>query len=221
MAFRWSNLFEPGVTGVRPQRWAKAASWGCLVCVLPSAGWRVAMLAGADTGFAEAEQFRSNTGLTGYVISLEVAQLTAATLCVGLASRWGERVPAWVPGLGGRRIHRLLPTVLGSLGALTTAGLLWPLLASFTGSWLGLTDAWTPDRAMDSGQRLVMWLCYGPLFLWPVLIMVAVAGYWRRREPDRRQPHSSAATGSIDLGQPHRLASSTAPGGAGTERSGR
>lgn len=141
------------------------------------------MLAGVDTGFAEAADFRGDRGLTAYVLALDAAQLLGAVLCVGLAQPWGERWPRWVPGLGGKVIHRLGPTAAGGAAAALLTVLLGGLLISFGGAWTGATDAWTPDRGMSAGQRTVLGLCYAPLFCWPVALGVALVGYWRRREP--------------------------------------
>lgn len=172
-----------GTVDVEPQRWARWASLACLGCVLPSIVWRLAMLAGVETGFAEAADYRASAGTVAYVLGLDAAQFAGAVLCVGLAMSWGERVPAWLPGLGGRRIHRLVPTVLGGLGALLVAYFVVGILVGFGRVWLGLADGWTPDAAMNAAERTVLMVAYAPLLAWPVLIVVAVVGYWRRRSP--------------------------------------
>ena len=176
-------LLHPGLTGRRPQRWAVAASWTAFVCTLPSAAWRVAMLAGADLGFAEAGLFRDSTGGRLYVLGLEVVQVGAAALCLGLCMRWGERIPPAVPLLGGARIHRLVPTVLGGLGAVALTWIIATLVVQFMGRWLGLTDVWTPADGMDVGQRVLLALAYAPALLWPFALVLALIGYWRRRSP--------------------------------------
>lgn len=76
-------------TDGHPQRWAWTAAWGVLACAVPSALWRLLMIAG-----------------------LSVAQLAAAVLVVGLVRPWGERFLG-VP------IHRWVPVALGTLGGLT------------------------------------------------------------------------------------------------------
>ncbi|MGJ6980742.1 hypothetical protein ACSDQ9_09480 [Aestuariimicrobium soli] len=80
--------------------------------MLPSIGWRIAMLAGADTGFALAPLFRSNPEAIRYVLTLDVLQLGGAIACVGLARRWGERWFSWLPVIGGRVIPRRGPVAL-------------------------------------------------------------------------------------------------------------
>ncbi|WP_106819821.1 hypothetical protein [Janibacter massiliensis] len=178
-------LLDPGSTGTPPQRWARIAAWGCLLCLLPSMLWRVLMLAGAPLGFAEADEFRSDPALVGYVLGLDAVELVAATLCVGLARPWGERVPRWVPGLRGRRIHRLLPTAAGWLGWAVVTLFVVSLAVQFGGAWLAGTGAWTPADGMNLWQRVVLGVTYGPMALWPALLAVALVGYWRRRAPAR------------------------------------
>lgn len=167
-----------------PQPWAKAAGWGCLAAVAPSLLWRVAMLAGVDTGFAESELFRSSGFGTAYVLGLDVAEFLGGVLCVGLVRPWGEVWPRWIPRLGGHTVHRLLPTTLGALGDIALYAILTPLIVSFAGRWLGLTDAWVPTTGMSPAQTTVLLLAYIPLFCWPALLTVALVGYWRRRSPE-------------------------------------
>lgn len=185
MRFRTSDLFEVGAVGATPPRWARTAAWGCLLCLLPSMLWRVLMLAGVPLGFSLADDFRASPALVAYVLGLDLAELAAAGLCVGLVRPWGERVPRWVPSLGGRRIHRLVPTVLGWLGWAVVAFFFGSMIVVFGGAWLAGTGAWTPADGMNPWQRAALAVMYGPMFLWPVLLPVALVGYWRRRSPDR------------------------------------
>lgn len=177
------GIMSVGAVGREPQPWARRASIACLVCVLPSIIWRLAMIAGVETGFAEAAEYRASGAAVAYVLGLDAVQLAAALLCVGLAMAWGERLPAWVPGLGGRRIHRLLPVVAGALGAALVTFFIVNLLLGFGPTWLGLAEGWTPDAAMNPAQRTVLVLAYAPVLVWPVLLTVALVGYWRRRAP--------------------------------------
>lgn len=177
------DLTHPGRIGVSPQGWARLAAWACLLGLIPSILWRLAMLAGVDTGFAEAEDFRSDRTLTMYVLGLDATELAGGLLCLGLVQRWGEIVPRWVPGLRGRTIHRLVPVVLGGLGAAALYLLFTQMLWVFGRSWLGYTDAWTPTDGMSTAQTTVLALCYAPFVLWPGALTIALVGYWRRRKP--------------------------------------
>ena len=172
-----------GRVGVAPQRWARRAALACVLCVLPSILWRVAMLAGVDTGFAEADWYRAEGSRIAYVLGLDVLQLTGALLCLGLARPWGERVPSFVPGLGGRTIHRLVPMALGGAGTVVLYLIMGQLLSAFGSVWLGLSEGWTPAAEMGPFEAAVLGVAYAPLFCWPLVLTVALVGYWRRRRP--------------------------------------
>lgn len=176
-------LLHPGAIGRPVQSWARAAAWGCLIAVLPSILWRIGMLVGLPLGFAGTDLYRGSTDGTVYVLALEAAELLGGLLCVGLAQRWGEVIPGWVPGLGGRTIHRLIPTLVGSLAAALLFLILGQLLVRFSGTWFFGADNWTPDAGMSVWQRVVLAVAYVPLFFWPVLLTIALVGYWRRRAP--------------------------------------
>ena len=167
------------------QGWALACGWAACLLVIPSLIWRIAMLSGADTGVAEAELFRSSTTGLVYVLGLNVAELAAALLCLGLVMPWGERVPNWVPGIGGRAIPRLLPVVVGGVGNLALYLLLVPWGTMFLGTWLGWWEAWTPARAMNPVQTGFLLAAYLPFFAWPLAVTGALIGYWQRRRPAR------------------------------------
>lgn len=175
------GIVSVGTVGVEPQRWARWAAWGCLLCVLPSLVWRLAMLAGVDLGFSQAEEFRGGVGTIAYVLALDAAQLGGALLCLGLVAGWGERVPARVPALGGRAIHRLLPMVAGGIAAAFLVYVFGTIITSLVRVWTGRLDAWTPDAGMDAGERTLLLIAYIPLMLWPVLLVAALVGYWQRR----------------------------------------
>lgn len=173
-----------GAVGVPPQGWARGAAIACVLCVLPSIIWRLAMLAGVDTGFADAEWYRAENSRVAYVLGLDALQLTGALLCLGLARPWGERVPGFVPGLGGWTIHRLVPMVLGGAGALLLYLIVGRLLIAFGSVWLGLREGFTPADGMTPLEGTVLALAYVPLLGWPVALTVALVGYWRRRRPE-------------------------------------
>lgn len=147
------------------------------------------MLAGADTGFSQAQDYRSSTGAILYVLGLEVIQVGAAVACLGLYRPWGERLPQWLPAIGGRIIHRLVPTTIGSIGAvlLSTIVAAFALLFLLVGT--GLLDAQTPADGMSGLQATAMAACYAPMLLWPPALIVGLVGYWRRRAPrQHRRP---------------------------------
>ncbi|WP_194949079.1 hypothetical protein [Actinomyces trachealis] len=139
------------------------------------------MLAGVDTGFAYADLYRDGGTGTLYVLGLEAVQLGAAALCLGLCYPWGERVPSWVPGLGGRVLPRLLPLVVGAAGNAVLYLVIGSTLLRFSSRWLGLSEGWTPTDGMSAGAVSVLATAYAPMLIWPVALTVALVGYWKRR----------------------------------------
>lgn len=181
MNSRTGILASSEALGRPPQSWARAACWACLGCALPSATWRVAMMAGADVGFGYAYLYRGSAGGIVYVLALESVQVGAAIACVGLCRPWGERVPGWVPGLGGRTIPCRLPMVLGGIGNALLYLIVYSVAFRFARAALSDPPGWTPAQGMSPGQTWVLALCYAPMLLWPVALTVALIGYRRRR----------------------------------------
>lgn len=179
MSFRMMDL----KTAPPVQSWAAVAGWGCALCVLPSALWRVAMLSGINTGFAETEIFRGSIAAAAYVIGLEVLQVTGGILCLGLIQRWGEVWPFWVPKFAGRTITPELPFCLGLAANIALYVLIFGVASMFAGQWLGIRAAWVPTVGMSAAQVLWLTVCYAPMLAWPPLLSIALLGFWRRRRP--------------------------------------
>lgn len=139
------------------------------------------MMAGADVGFRDAYRYRDSTGGTVYVLALEVVQVGAAVACVGLCRPWGEVVPRWVPGLGGRPIPRRLPLVLGGAGDALLYLVVYSVAFRFARAALSDPPGWTPAQGMSPGQTWVLALAYAPMLLWPAALTVALVGYRRGR----------------------------------------
>ena len=171
-------------TGRPPQRWARAACWTAFASAMLPVVWRVALFSGADVGFAQADLFKSTVAGTAYILSLEVVQVTAGVLCLGLIRPWGERVPRWVPRLGGREIPRRLPLVVGGTGNALLYLINGALAVRFGTIWLGLAEGWTPAEGMNRWQVAVLVAAYAPmLLLWAPALTVGLVGYGRRRAP--------------------------------------
>mgnify|MGYP000883983751 FL=1 len=142
------------------------------------------MLCGVDLGFSQADFFRSNASATAYVLGLESVQVLAGALCLGLIYPWGERVPHWVPCLGGREIPRILPLVVGGTGNALLYLINGALVVKFGSIWLGLAEGWTPADGMNRWQVAVLVAAYAPmLLLWAPALTVGLVGYGRRRAP--------------------------------------
>ncbi|MFC2593080.1 MAG: hypothetical protein ACFNYP_10995 [Corynebacterium matruchotii] len=147
--------------------------WACLIVVIPSALWRIAMLCGVSTGFAETNLYRGSLGGTVYVLTLEVVQLAAASACVYLAYvntiRYGR-----------------LPLIIGGIGNL----LLYYIMGYFVIILIRYSqgaDVWTPMRGMDATQRLWLYIAYGPFLTWPLLLTGALFGYQERRKAQKHE----------------------------------
>ncbi|MFI5808205.1 hypothetical protein [Streptomyces sp. NPDC051561] len=156
-------------------RWAAHAA---ALAVLPTGLWRVAIAFGWDSGF-DGPLGPANFSGAGsfYLIGLSLFAELLALLTLGLVHRWGEVLPAWVPGLGGRRIPVLLATVPALLGAAAVTF----VTVQGAGEWGNAENMGAPD-APGGGKWWVMTLAYAPLLLWgPLLAVVAVAYYRRRR----------------------------------------
>ena len=147
--------------------------WACLIVVIPSALWRIAMLCGVSTGFAETNLYRGSLGGTVYVLTLEVVQLAAASACVYLAYantiRYGR-----------------LPLIIGGIGNL----LLYYIMGCFVIILIRYSkgaDVWTPMRGMDATQRLWLYIAYVPFLTWPLLLTGALFGYQERRKAEKHE----------------------------------
>jgi len=150
-----------------PQRWAVIVAWAAFLCTLPSAVWRLLMLNGVLPGTADLQ--RLHAGEEGYVWGLSIVQVLTGVLALGLVQGWGERV-------GGIRINRWVPVVLGTLGGLAVT---WLFTISMTTQIL---TGHRPDQyTVHDGPLALMMACYLPILLWGPLLLAAVAGYWRRR----------------------------------------
>ena len=181
----------------RPLTRGRVACWLCFLCALPSVAWRLAMLAGVDTGFQLAQTYRSNPLAAGYVLGLEAVQVTAAVLCLGLGYAWGERVPRWVPRIGGRAVPRWLPIVAGGAGNALLYVIVYGVTVLFALRWLGLAQGFTPTPGMSPAQVAALALAYAPMLAWPPALTVALIGYWRRTGSARAPAEPAAAGGSV------------------------
>lgn len=165
---------SPGVP-----RWAHVAAHLVPLTVLPSGLWRLALGIGIPVGFSGelAELYAAPGWITPYVIVLSLAAEGAALLTLGLVRPWGERVPRWAPGIGGRRIPTAAAVVPAASGAVALTFVNWTSALL----WFGPENNGDPD-APHGFAGVVMALCYAPMLAWgPLLGAVTVAYYLRRR----------------------------------------
>ncbi|MER7000333.1 hypothetical protein [Streptomyces sp. NPDC000410] len=158
-------------------RWVVLAASAVPLVVLPSGLWRMAMAVGIPVGWSGelAKDWQPGLETSSYIILLTLVTEGIAFLTVGLVRPWGERVPSWLPVLGGRRIPVWVVVVPAALGALAATAVTLPM---FLGGMPA--DAGGPDGP----QGVAAWImnaCYVPLLLWGPLVAVVTAAYvWRR-----------------------------------------
>jgi hypothetical protein len=122
-----------------------------------------------------------------YVVLLSIASELLAFTAVGLVARWGEVVPRWVPGLGGRRVPTYAAVIPATLGAVVLTAL-W--------TWVAVSLAEGRDiqgRPLAAGfpldphdwQGVLALTAYAPLLAWGPLLGVLTVAYARRRSPGR------------------------------------
>jgi hypothetical protein len=158
----------------RPQRWAVVAAHLVALVTLPSGLWRLALVAGFSLGLrvdgvpVEVHGWEA-CGIAG----LSVISEAVALLTLGLVQPWGERVPSWIPLIGGRRVAPFAAIVPAALGAVALA-VIW---------------AWAfrhfPDLGSigysSGGWQVLLVVCYLPLLLWAPLLGLVTYAYYRRR----------------------------------------
>jgi hypothetical protein len=167
---------HPRAEGLRPvpawvRRWAYAG------VVVPLLGWTVPhglWMLGVPFGISADELLRAKQDIgPGLGVAITFVPPLASLLTLGLAQRWGQVFPSWMPWLAGRSVPRLLALVPAGLIALalTTYGVIGLVLMSRdlgTGrvAWSELVSGWAA-----AGTELV--------FLgWGVVLGVAATGYY-------------------------------------------
>ena len=173
---------SPGVP-----RWAHVAAHLVPFTTLPSGLWRVALGVGVPVGFSGelAEIYGAPGWITPYVIILSLLAEGCALLTLGLVRPWGERVPAWVPRIGGLRIPTLVAAVPAAAGAVVITLINWTSALM----WFGPENNGDPD-APHGFAGFIMAAAYAPMLAWgPLLGAVTIAYGMRRRRQSMLQFH--------------------------------
>ncbi|MCK6211347.1 hypothetical protein KZX45_12420 [Georgenia sp. EYE_87] len=163
----------------RPDAAARWGRWAVAVAVVPPLTyaltrfvWLVYPL-GFDPEFWEVARSEGSL-LAG--VWLGAFAVLGAILTIGLVQRWGEIVPSWVPGIGGRRVPpaaAVVPATFVSI-IVTPAG-----ISMFR-------QAMADDMATEIIEN---WAAAGPTFLWPLwglALGAATLAYALRRAGERR-----------------------------------
>ncbi|MBE1485707.1 hypothetical protein [Plantactinospora soyae] len=164
--------------------WAVWAAYAVPLCILPSAVWRVTLL------------FRDGFTLADggwYLLLLSILSMGLGLLTLGLVQRWGERIPGWVPGLGGRTVPVRAATIPALIGGSLLITLCLYLVFNLTFDvvdqgpvLIGPDDTGHPPPGWD------VWPYYLPLLAWGPLVLALAANYRRRRH---HQPDSAHQQG--------------------------
>ncbi len=160
-------------------RWGRWAVYVAVVIPILYAATRWAWALGIPLGISE-EFLREGqgTGLWWAGASLATIAVGGAILTLGLAQRWGEVFPRWVPFLSGRRVPIWLAVVPASLVSVlvTVAGLMFVRL-TLTGQLANILG----EGVLTAGN----WAALAPELLWPLwgaaLGAATLAYYYRRR----------------------------------------
>lgn len=160
--------------GRQPPRWAVIAAHLVPLTTLGSGLWRLPVAAGFSMGvIVDGAPAHVHGWESVYVVSLSVVSELAALATLGLVRSWGERVPRWIPVLGGRRIPPLPVVVVAATGAVALE-LIW---------LFGFANYLSHDRMTFSSPwwEAVLVAAYLPLLAWAPLLGAVTWAYHRRR----------------------------------------
>jgi len=158
-----------------PPRMVRWAAWATPACVLPSSVWRLFAINDIPPGCPE------GTGTDLYVVGLSTVSFVAAFLTVGLVSRWGERLPAWVPVIGGRPLRWRAVVTAACVGIAILASVYAYAFLNPVFGWREPNDDVPGCPPPDQGDHAwIAYACYAPLLLWMPLLTVVTLSYWRR-----------------------------------------
>jgi hypothetical protein len=158
----------------RPARWAVVAAHLAPLVTLPSGLWRFGLVFGASMGVVMDGGPKTVGGWEiAYVIGLSVVAEATALLTIGLVRPWGERAPAWMPLIGGRRVPPGPVAAVALLGSLA-------LMYIWVGAALAYAGDELADGFMASGWEALFVAAYAPLLLWGPLVAAVTFDYWRR-----------------------------------------
>lgn len=152
-----------------PSSRAVWAAYAVPLCVLPSAVWRLSLVSTDDAV------------TTWYMVFLSALSMGLALLTLGLVHRWGQRVPTWVPLLGGRPIPARPVVIVALIGGSLLVAICVYFFLNRTfhfvpRTWLGVGRD-EPAHPVPGWEVLRY---YAPLIVWGPLVIVVAADYRRR-----------------------------------------
>jgi hypothetical protein len=173
---------------------------------LPHWLWAAGLPVGTDQGAELAE-------ISSWLWALGLVAAAGGALTLGLVRPWGQRVPLWVPVLGGRPV----PALLAVVPAAVVAAALAQYGAMMTGC-AGTVLARRAERcfAADRDYLISNWLftaTYPVFLLWGLLLAAAAVARWRLRPQscartegpavDRSDPTGGVHGSTVHSARPH------------------
>ncbi|MFD0167934.1 hypothetical protein ACFVJH_27905 [Streptomyces decoyicus] len=150
--------------------WANRVAHAIPLVALPVCVWRLPVIGHGMGG----EPLSPTVGHIAYVVALSVLSEIAALLSFGLVRDWGERVPAWVPRLRGKRIPPAAALVPATAGGL--------VLTAILGVWLYDALTFGPEAwPYAPGWNVLAMTVSGLMNLWGPLVLILAYAYHRRR----------------------------------------
>ncbi|GIH16894.1 hypothetical protein [Rugosimonospora africana] len=176
-------------------RWAVWAAYAATLTVLPSCVWRIAAIPFHGPLLERTTTLARHHGpvlFTGawYAVALSLVSETLAYLTVGLVSEWGETVPRWIPGLGGRRVPVRAAVIPAAFGA-TALTLIFPYTLVMVSLGRMVDGTRGIGLVVHGWQAVAFAIAYAPLAAWGPLLGIVTVSYYRRR---RRAPRPDDAT---------------------------
>jgi hypothetical protein len=174
-----------GRTAAGVPRWAVWCAYATMLTALPSGIWRIAAVNFHGPLLERTATVAPGHGpvlFTGawYPIALSVVSEALAFLTVGLVSKWGEVVPRWVPGVGGRRVPVLAAVIPAGVGA-TVLTLVFPYTLIMLSLGRMIDGTHGTGLVVHGWQAVVFAVAYAPLAAWGPLLGIVTMHYYRRR----------------------------------------
>ncbi|WP_405057526.1 hypothetical protein OG474_32990 [Kribbella sp. NBC_01505] len=161
-------------------RWAYRLAHAIPFVVLPSSLWRIGLVFGSSMGMLDATgqpTYVTGFGAKLYVLGLSLFLEALALLSLGLVQPWGERVPRWIPLIGGRRVTPYAAVIPATLGSLA-------LIAMWTFTMHNLYTEGALYFTSTFWQYLMVG-SYSLLHLWGPALLLVTWSYHRRRTDTR------------------------------------
>lgn len=158
-------------------RWALRLAHALPLLLLPSCLWRLPFAFDFPMGQVQDTGMPHLAISIPYVFGLSVLTEVAALAAIGLVSRWGEVLPAWVPIVGGRRVPPMPVVVLAAIGGLVMTAV--TVMMGLT--WFGVIDGVPYENVW---WEVLATTAVAPIAVWgPILLALTAAYHLRRRRP--------------------------------------